>query len=93
LDGVGDGVGLGDAEDFFLSPDDALGDALGDADVDEEPEALDDADALAEPDALGEADGDALEDARGLTVVAEGTWRKAMALTETSPMLFPEGSG
>ena len=73
--------------------DEALDDGLGDADVDDDPEALEDGDALDEPDALDEADGDALEEARGFTVVAEGTWRKATALTETSPMLFPEGSG
>ena len=91
MDGEGDGVALGDSEDFFFSLDDALGDGFGDADDD--PEALEDGEALDDPDALGEADGDALEEARGFTVVADGTCRKATALTETSPMSLPEGSG
>jgi hypothetical protein len=71
VDGEGDGVALGDSEDFVFSFDDALGDGFGDADDD--PEALEDGEALDDPDALGEADGDALEEARGFTVVADGT--------------------
>ena len=71
MDGEGDGVALGDSEDFFLSLDDALDDGLGDADDD--PEALEDGEALDDPDALGEADGDAPGEARGFTVVADGT--------------------
>jgi len=63
------------------------GDGL--AEADELPDDDGDPDGLAEP----EGDGDALEEARGFTVVADGTWRKAIALTETSPMLFPVGSG
>jgi hypothetical protein len=82
-----EGDGLGDGEDFEFLVDVVEGDGL--AEADELAEDDGDPEGLAEP----EADGDALAVESGFTVVAEGTCRKATALTETSPMVFPEEFG
>lgn len=76
---------LAEAEDFgfadAVAEDDGLAEPLADDDADGD--ALDD----------DEAEGDELADASGLTVVADGTCKNAIALTDTSPMVLPLGSG
>ena len=76
---------LAEAEDFgfadAVDEDDELPELAAEADADGD--ALDD----------DEAEGDALADASGLTVVADGTCKNAIALTDTSPIVLPLGSG